>query len=72
MSLLNLSPMENTNAKKHTPTFTVRYAGDYSSRQLFGRYGDLESAQAAAREGKRVALENGNAAVAKSIAIYAN
>lgn len=64
--------METQQNANKAPTFAVRYAGDYSSHQLFGRYPDLETAKAAARESARVALENGNAKVANSMKVYAN
>lgn len=72
MSQLNFLAMENQQNANKAPTYTVRYAGDYSSRQLFGRYAGLDAAQAAVREGKKTAIENGNVKLAASIAVYAN
>lgn len=72
MFQLNFPAMENNNNANKAPLVTVRYAGDYSSHQLFGRYAGLDAAQAAVREGKKVAIENGNAKLAQSIKVYAN
>jgi len=64
--------METQQNANKAPLVTVRYAGDYSSHQLFGRYAGLDAAYAAVREGKKTAIENGNAKLAASIAIFAN
>ena len=44
----------------------VRYSGDYSSTQLFGKYPSHEAALSALTSARQVALANGNRKVADS------
>ena len=60
-------PFSSVNQNKiQMKTIELRYAGDYSGSELYGRYKDVETAKAAWVSAMRTARAWGNAKLASS------